>query len=258
MISTSPCTHHEMYVQDQASGHLPRPARLLALGLTPYEEAHRMQLRLVDARKTGLLDRDVILILEHPPVFTIGRNADTKNLKVSQAFLDSRGIQVHRVERGGDITYHGPGQLVVYPMVNLKEADLGVLDYVSLLEEVMVRTAADCGLVAGRSSLGRGVWTGERKLGSLGIAVRHSITFHGLALNVNTDTEPFTWVHPCGLQGVRVVSMKEILGREVSMEDARLSMRLHLEQLLGLKLAVMNPNEISALLGSDLHLPKEG
>jgi len=140
---------------------------------------------------------------------------------------------VVHVERGGDITYHGPGQLVIYPIMNLKEGRFGIVDFVGALEELMIRILADWGIRADRNSLNRGVWVGMSKIGSIGIAVRRSISFHGLALNVNTDLDPFTWIHPCGLQGVTVTSMKKILGQEIPMDEVKEKAAIHLQEVFG-------------------------
>jgi lipoate-protein ligase B len=166
-----------------------------------------LQVALAAARHEGRLDRDAVLFLEHEPVFTLGRRGGRENLRVARAFLEQAGVPLVHVERGGDVTYHGPGQIVAYPVVDLPAAHLKVVAFVEMLEEVMIRTAADWGVPAGRDPRNRGVWTGGRKLGSVGIAVRRGISFHGLALNVNPDLTPFQWIHPCGLQGVGMTSL---------------------------------------------------
>jgi lipoate-protein ligase B len=209
---------------------------LLDVGLLDYQEARALQLRLVDARKDKALKNDVVLFLEHPPVFTLGRRGGLANLKVTEAFLAERAIPVVHVERGGDITYHGPGQLVVYPIVHLRDMDLGILPFVEGLEEIMIRTVADWSIKAERNPLNRGAWVGSSKIGSIGIAVRHSVSFHGLALNVNTVLDPFTWVNPCGLQGIMITSMKAQLGREIPMEAVRKAAQHHMEKVFGIKL----------------------
>lgn len=209
----------------------PRAVHFLDLGFVPYREAWTLQTRLVAARKDGALEKDIFLFLEHPPVFTLGRRGGRENLKVQDAFLASRGIEVVPIERGGDITYHGPGQLVVYPVMDLRKARLGVKDYVTALEEVMIRTAAGQGVAAERDNLNRGVWVGRQKLGSIGIALRRGVSFHGLAFNVIADLEPFTWVNPCGLSGIFMTSLKKELGREVPMEEIRRTMARHMEEV---------------------------
>jgi lipoate-protein ligase B len=206
-----------------------RDAYFVDLSLLEYRKAWDLQTRLLEVRVDGLLDKDLILCLEHPPVFTLGRRGGLENLKVPQTFLDSQGIEVIHVERGGDITYHGPGQLVLYPIVDL--------------EEIMIRILSDWGLQGQRNSLNRGVWIGRAKIGSIGIAVRRGVSFHGLALNVNTGLEPFGWVNPCGLTGVMVTSMKKILGKEIPMDEVRRQARIHVEQVLGMQLIPIGLDE---------------
>ena len=228
----------------------PKEWLLLDLGLSDYKDAWDLQLRLLEARKHGTLTNDVVLFLEHAPVFTLGRRGGRTNLKVPEEFLASRGIPILHVERGGDITYHGPGQLVIYPIVDLKDAECSVVDFVEALEEIMIRTVGDWGIMAERNPLNRGAWFGMSKIGSVGIAVRRSISFHGLALNVNTDLEPFTWIHPCGLQGVAVTSMQRVLGREIPMKEVRERMAYHLQQVFEVKLEQGSLEDIEHLLFS--------
>lgn len=202
------------------------------LPLTDYEDGLALQREIVAARQDRRLDRDVVLLLEHPPVFTLGRHGGRENLTATEAFLDERGIRVVQIERGGNITYHGPGQLVAYPILNLNGLRLPVKDYVTGLERVMAAAAADQGVVAAGDEKNRGIWVEDRKLGSIGITVRRGISFHGLALNVNTDLEPFTWINPCGLHNVRMTSMQAELGREADMAAVRKSMIRHLTGML--------------------------
>lgn len=203
------------------------------LPLTEYEDALALQREIVAARKERRLDRDVVLLLEHPPVFTLGRNGGRENLTITEAFLSERSIRVVQIERGGNITYHGPGQLVAYPVLNLTALRLPVKDYVTGLERVMAAVANDQGIPALGDEKNRGIWVDGRKLGSIGITVTQGISFHGLALNVNTDLEPFTWINPCGLQDVRMTSMEAELGREIDMEAVRKAMARHLTGMLG-------------------------
>jgi lipoate-protein ligase B len=220
-----------------------RDAYFFESPLLEYRKAWDLQVRLLEARVGGLLDKDLILCLEHPPVFTLGRRGGLDNLKVPRAFLDSQGIEVIHVERGGDITYHGPGQLVLYPIVDLKRSGWKVVDFVQSLEEIMIRVLSDWGLQGERNTLNRGVWIGRAKIGSIGIAVRRGVSFHGLALNVNTGLDPFEWVNPCGLTGVMVTSMKKTLGKEIPMDEVRRQTRFHVEQILGLRLIPVDLDE---------------
>ena len=225
-----------------------RDAYFLDLSLLEYRKAWELQTQLLGVRADGFLDKDLILCLEHPSVFTLGRRGGLENLKVPQAFLDSQGIEVIHVERGGDITYHGPGQLILYPIVDLKNSGRKVVDFVQDLEEIMMRILSDWGLQGERNRLNRGVWIDRAKIGSIGIAVRRGVSFHGLALNVNTGLEPFGWVNPCGLTGVMVTSMKKILGKEIPMEEVRRQARIRVEQVLGVRLICLDLMEILSII----------
>lgn len=210
-----------------------------------YKEAWDLQHKLVTDRKSRIIDKNVVLFLEHPPVFTLGRRGGLDNLTVPEDYLEKAGISVIHVERGGDITYHGPGQLVVYPIVDLREAGLRVLDYVTALEEIMIRTAADWGLVAERNSMNRGVWVDNKKLGSIGITIRRGISFHGIAFNVNVSLEPFSWINPCGLKGIRMTSMERELSYQVPMHQVRNAVKRHMETGFGIKLDIAELSKLS-------------
>jgi lipoyl(octanoyl) transferase len=217
-----------------------------------YREALELQRALVDARIAATLDRDVVMLLEHPPVFTLGRRGSREHLLVAEASLESRGIQLIHVERGGDITYHGPGQLVGYPIVDLRKGGWKIIDFVGALEEAMICTLAEWGIRAGRNSMNRGVWVGSYKIGSVGIAVRRAVSFHGFALNVNTSLEPFGWIHPCGLEGVRVTSLKQLLGNDIPMEDLQRAVGLLIQEIFGVELERVSLEDIYRLVA-----PKE-
>ncbi len=185
-----------------AAGRSGKTWLCVELPVTDYREAWDLQTGLVAARNSGVLASDVLLLLEHAPVFTLGRRGGLENLTVSEEFLKEAGVPVVHVERGGNITYHGPGQLVGYPILDLHASGLTVSDYVERLEEIMIRTAAHWGVAAGRNPINRGVWVGNSKLGSIGVAIRHGISFHGFAFNVSLSLEPFGWINPCGLRGI--------------------------------------------------------
>jgi lipoate-protein ligase B len=220
-----------------------------------YRKALDLQLQLVNARHDRILETDAVLFLEHPPVFTLGRRGKLESLKVPKSFLESQGIPVIPVERGGDMTYHGPGQLVIYPIMDLRVSGWRVVEFVEALEGVMIRTLMDWGIKAVGNPKNRGVWVGPSKIGSIGIAVRRSISFHGLALNVNTDLEPFNWVHPCGLQGVCMISMKEIMGKEIAMEDVRRATATHIQEIFGVQMKPKTQDDILNLLESEIPAP---
>lgn len=223
----------------------------LELPLVEYAEVWELQGKLVTARKSALMASDILLLLEHSPVFTLGRRGGRENLNVSEKFLEQSGIPLFHVERGGNITYHGPGQVVGYGIVDLQAAGLTVVDYVTGLEEVMIRTAAAWGVMAERNSLNRGVWVGSRKLGSIGIAVRRGIAFHGFAFNADVSLAPFGWINPCGLKGVGVTSLACEAACEVSLPEIRRSVKDNLESVFRVKLMPVELREIERLLKAE-------
>lgn len=225
-----------------------RSAYLLNLPPTQYEPVLAVQRKAVAARKDRRLDRDLIIALEHTPVFTLGRRGGRENLLVAENQLKARGIAIVPIERGGDITYHGPGQLVVYTILSLKEAGLSVTDLVAGLERVMVDTAACWGLHASGNDTYRGAWIGRRKLGSIGITIRRGVSFHGLALNVNTDLEPFGWINPCGIQGCRMTSLAGETGGPVEMETARREALGNLASIFDLRLETISMEALERII----------
>ncbi len=213
---------------------------------TAYTRVQALQNRCVDARLAGRLDRDLLLLVEHPPVFTVGRNGGRENLTAAEAFLSERGIPVVPSERGGNITYHGPGQLVGYPILHLDHRRLSIQDYVSRLEAVLVDAAAAWGVKAGRSPLNPGVWVGGAKLGSIGLCRRHGVVFHGFALNANNDLTPFSWIHPCGLKGVAMTSLARERGAPVDMAALRSTVAEAFSSAFGTRLAGLPVDDLEA------------
>ena len=211
---------------------------------TGYQRALDLQLGVVAAKTTGRLEADVILSVEHPRVFTLGRRGGRENLFVSEDFLAEKGVSVVPTDRGGNITFHGPGQLVVYPIINLNHRRLKVVEFVSGLEQAMIRTAGNWGIDAGTDPANRGVWLDGDKLGSIGITVRRGVSFHGLALNVNTDMEPFGWINPCGLNQVRMTSFERHLNGPVAMAEARQHMARHLSEVFDIALTTLSLEQL--------------
>ena len=193
----------------------------IELPLTDYTEAQTLQTRCVAAKGGGRLMQDLMFLLEHPAVFTLGRNGGRENLMVSDTFLAEAGVGVVPSERGGNITYHGPGQVVGYPVIDLFRARLAVGDYVAALEALMIAVAREWGVDAVRDSRNPGVWVDGAKAGSIGLCLRRGVTFHGFALNVNNDLTPFDWIHPCGLADVPMTSLRKVSGRRIPMEALR-------------------------------------
>jgi lipoyl(octanoyl) transferase len=207
---------------------------LLNLGRTPYREAMVIQQQVIDARKQNLIG-DTLLMVEHPRVLTLGRNAHRSNVLASDEILTMRGVDLHEVNRGGDVTYHGPGQLVGYPIIDLrgdlpgkKGPHLGPVDYVRLLEEALIRTCGDFGVMTQRICKLTGVWTmaggsiPEKKIAAIGVHVSQGVTSHGFALNVTTDLRDFDWIIPCGIADRPVTSLEleADSDREPTMESA--------------------------------------
>jgi len=217
---------------------------VLELGRVPYTQAWELQHSLVKARQERRVD-DILLLLEHQAVITLGRSADARHILASPEALHGLGIQVQRIERGGDVTYHGPGQLVGYPILHLASRHLGVSDYMHALEQVLIHTLADFGLPAHRQDGVIGVWIGEAKIASLGARVEDGVTYHGFALNVNTNLEHFGLIVPCGLAGISVTSVERELGRPVEMSLARRLVLQRFSQVFGVDLTVTTPRKLN-------------
>jgi len=220
----------------------------LEMPLKEYRELLELQRNLVGARQANILENDLVLLLEHPSVFTLGQRGGIKNLKVSKTFLERLNIPIVQVERGGDITFHGPGQLVVYPIIDLTKAGLKVLDYVAGLEEIMLRTVSGWKIPAERNSANRGIWVAGKKLGSIGISVKRGVSFHGFALNVNLSLRPFKWINPCGLQSVAVTSMEKELSQKISMSQVREVVTHHFETVFGFDLVRIDDKKLDHLV----------
>ena len=201
---------------------------VLQLGTVDYATGLRLQEKLVALRKEGRIG-DVLLLLEHTPVITLGRNAKAANVIASRELLAQRGVEVFECDRGGDVTFHGPGQLVAYPIFDLRgfpsqmpnRNSMGVIEFVRDLEEVLIRTCAESGIPAKRIAGLTGVWTdaAEAKIAALGIHISRGITSHGIALNVNTDLSFFNLIVPCGITSKPVTSMQKELGHEVALQE---------------------------------------
>src|SRR5450830_751069 len=178
------------------------------LGMLPYTEALTLQRAVARARISGAFDEDVLLLVEHPPVVTLGRSSKVQHLLASPALLAARGVELHEVERGGDVTFHGPGQLVGYPIIDLKRHRQDLHWYLRQVEAALIRALAPFGVVGERSTGFTGVWTNGRKIASIGVHARDWVTWHGFALNVTTDLSYFDLIIPCGIDGVTMTSIE--------------------------------------------------
>ena len=202
----------------------------LNLGLIEYKKAWDLQLDLWAKRVEGQLP-DLLLFLEHPHVLTLGRRGNRTHLLASSETLGKLNIPIFHIERGGDVTYHGPGQLVVYPILDLKEYGWKLVRYIEQLEEVIIRTLSDFGISGNRDPLNRGVWVDQQKIASVGVAVKRWVSLHGLALNYETDLTYFDLINPCGLEGIRMTSMAKVLGAKISKKDLYSRVHFHLGQI---------------------------
>jgi lipoyl(octanoyl) transferase len=197
------------------------------LGLIRYAEAHALQERLLAARQAQRIG-DTLLLLEHPKVITLGRAAKQAHVLMSEAALREAGYDVHETGRGGDVTFHGPGQLVMYPIIDLKPDREDVRRYVFDLEEAMIRTCADYGVSATRCAGYNGAWVGDAKIGAVGVRISRWVTMHGVALNVSTDLTGFSAIVPCGIGDRGVTSLKRELGRDVPLDEVGARIATHL------------------------------
>ncbi len=206
VIATPIATTHD-------AGAALAPVHVVHLGIVPYARALELQRAVARARISGEIAHDVLLLLEHPPVVTLGRSAKAQNLVASPALLAARGVELFEAERGGDVTFHGPGQLVGYPIVNLREHRQDLHWYLRQVEAVLLRALDAIGIPAQRSEGRTGVWTRNgHKIASIGVHARDWVTWHGFALNVSTDLSYFDLIVPCGLSGVTMTSVARELG----------------------------------------------
>ena len=192
------------------------------LGQLGYLEALELQRSLARDRISGTIPQDVLLLVEHPPVVTLGRSSKQKHLVASPEFLQSKGVELYEVERGGDVTFHGPGQLVGYPIIDLKRHRQDLHWYLRKIEEALINSLDDYGIPGERNTAYTGVWTRGKKIASIGVHARDWVTWHGFALNVTTDLSYFDLIVPCGIDGVAMTSISRELGSDdISMQDVR-------------------------------------
>jgi lipoyl(octanoyl) transferase len=259
---------------------------VLQLGTLDYATGLSLQRRLVDLRKDGRIG-DAILLLEHSPVITLGRNGKQENIVASRELLTQRGVEIFECDRGGDVTFHGPGQLVGYPIFDLrqiaiattdgKRKTLGAVDYVRRLEEVLIRTCADFGIPTARICGLTGVWTAlssradqnnspancsaesmdplwpEAKIAAIGVHISRAVTSHGFALNVNTGLDDFNLIIPCGIANKPVTSMAKELGRELSLQDVAHSISRNFGLVFESQMLWLE--SLDALLGNSVGMP---
>ena len=213
------------------------------MGRIPYGEALALQERCHAARKEGSIP-DTLLLLEHPPVITMGRTAKQENLLAHPATLATQGVELYEAARGGDITYHGPGQLVGYPIFDLEGHRKDVHWYLRSVEEALIRALGEFGLRGDRVAGRTGVWVGDEKVAAIGVGVRRWVTWHGFALNVSTDLDAFSLIVPCGIRDKGVTSLERLLGRQVEEREVLAAVLGGFSEVFGLELRQVEASEL--------------
>ncbi len=220
-----------------------------------YSEALDLQLKTVSLKIEKKDFRDIIFFVEHPLVFTLGKQGGRENLSVSEQFLHQKNIRVIQTGRGGNITCHCPGQAVMYPVVDLEKNRIGVKDFVFGLEEIMKQTALDFGIMADRDTRNHGIWVENCKIGSVGLCIKKAISFHGIAMNINPDLTPFSWINPCGLSNIAMTSLENEMkktGSELpcpSVQAVKKNFITHFTSIFDYEITqVLNENEFKNFL----------
>jgi lipoyl(octanoyl) transferase len=221
-------------------------AWLIAPGVVRYAEAYEAMHRLAERRARQEIP-DTLLLLEHPPVYTAGRRTDPADVLLGEEEIHRTGAEFHAVDRGGSVTFHGPGQIVGYPIVHLGKAP-DVIGYLRRVEEVIIRACADLGVAVGRSEGHTGVWAGNRKVCAIGVRVSRAVTLHGFALNCNTDLAWFGAVVPCGLRERGVTSLTELAGREIRVPEATPAVVARFQEVFGHPIVTGPPLHVAAHL----------
>ena len=213
------------------------------LRLIEYGEAYELQKRLHRERLNGNIS-DTLLLLEHPPTLTIGRSGSMENVLVSREKLADEGITLFFIERGGDVTFHGPGQLVGYPIMDLSSRGKDIQRYVRDIEEVLIRTLKDFSIAAARDESHAGVWVGNEEIAAIGLSVRRWVTMHGFALNVSPNLEHFSYINPCGFPDRRATSMAELLGQTPSMKTVPERLLAHFSEVFHVAMELVSEREL--------------
>ncbi len=239
--------HESRITTHESRGSRMMSCQTVDLGLLGYAEAYALQKRVVAARKAGAIE-DVLLLCEHPHVITLGRSGKRENLLASEHVLRQKGVEFHDTDRGGDVTYHGPGQIVGYPILNLGAIRRDVVWYVRMLEEAMIRATAEFGVTAERVTGKTGIWVragnSEEKLAAIGVRISRWVTSHGFAYNVSTDLRNFELIVPCGIADRKATSLEKLLGRSVEEKEVAPRIAKHLGEVLGLEMKEASRKEL--------------
>lgn len=221
------------------------------LGKMDYKEALSIQERLLKLRQQGLIE-DTLLLLEHPPVLTMGVRSNRANILTPEEVLKAQGVNIYEVNRGGDVTYHGPGQIVGYPILDLNKHGRDIPDFFRKIEETFIQLLKEeYGITAGRNSKYPGVWVGDEKITAIGCAVKRWVTMHGFAFNVNTQLEHFLWINPCGITDKGVTSLQKILGYPQDLNKVNEQVARYLCKIFNLQPKIIDKQKLYQITGRD-------
>lgn len=227
--------------------------KVALLGTMDYGEALNIQENLLELRQQGEIT-DMMLLLEHPPVLTIGRSGSVSNVLLSEDVLKAQGITVYEVNRGGDVTYHGPGQIVGYPILDLNDHGKDVRSFFRRIEQTFINLLGDeYGIDAGRDPKYPGVWVGDEKITAIGCAVKRWVTMHGFAFNINTNLDHFKWINPCGITDKGVTSLERILGHPEDMDKVNKMVITHFSRLFNLEPRIIDKGQLYEYMRRDIH-----
>ena len=224
---------------------------LLQLDMVEYGEAWELQKSLLEARVSGK-GEDCLILLQHPPTFTFGRRYKEGNLIANKEYYENLGFAVYKTDRGGLATYHGPGQLVGYPIIKISSYTKDYYQYLRMLEDVMIRTQIDFGIAARRNEGYTGVWVDNAKIGFIGVRMSFGYAIHGFSLNVNNDVSPFNYITPCGIQGVRITSVQELLNTSVNMQDVYAKLANHFSDVFQIQMVSIEKGIMSQRIGFEM------
>ncbi len=226
-------------------------AQVVSLGLMDYKEVFEMQKKLLNLHQQDKI-KDTLLLVEHKPVITLGKRGGESNILASNQFLEEKGIYVYQIDRGGNVTYHGPGQIVGYPIMDLKNYGKDIRKFVHNIEEIFIQLLSDeFHITAGRNPINTGVWVGDEKITAIGFAVKRWVTMHGFAFNVKTNLEHFSWIYPCGIQDKGVTSLEKLTCNPLDMDTIIALIKKYFSKIFNVQLNEMSVEELLQLLGSD-------
>lgn len=227
--------------------HTNKECLLVRAGLVDYERALKLQEKIFQVKKKARINEDVLILLEHSPTITVGRKGSLSEVLLDEAKLKQKGIFLYKIGRGGKVTYHGPGQIVGYPIINLANYDKDLHLYLRYLEEVIIRTLDDFHVYAEREAGLTGVWVQGKKIASIGVQVKNWISMHGFAFNVNCELANFNFIQPCGMQAEIMTSLAYILQKDVQMEDVETRLAYHFSKIFSVKMQSFSLHELEKI-----------